>query len=194
MGAPVVMRPTWHRRPNPQRSYDRPDTGKTDTLTCGRIPRRKDGGSGGGVRRHGKPQGQLGCQVRMIYNTHYISSCSSTGQGDGQKINHGTNLTVGGVTSGTYPTQPSCRSQRPARAGILPPDPSSTIPAADFPSRTLRHHPSGRASTPYREDRGRASAHEPEPTVLAQQIRRQNLSTRQASNSPLTLMKNNPTV
>ncbi|RWW41886.1 hypothetical protein BHE74_00052596 [Ensete ventricosum] len=52
MGAPVVMRPTWHRRPNPQRSYDRPDTGKTDTLTCGRIPRRKDDGSGGGVRRH----------------------------------------------------------------------------------------------------------------------------------------------
>ncbi|RWW43477.1 hypothetical protein BHE74_00050851, partial [Ensete ventricosum] len=37
-------------RPNSQRSYGRPDTGKADTLTCGRIPHRKDGGSGGGVR------------------------------------------------------------------------------------------------------------------------------------------------
>ncbi|RRT32925.1 hypothetical protein B296_00046452, partial [Ensete ventricosum] len=42
------------------------------------MPHRKDGGRGGGVRRHGKPQGQPGCQVRMIYNTHYISSCTST--------------------------------------------------------------------------------------------------------------------
>ncbi|RRT61820.1 hypothetical protein B296_00021870 [Ensete ventricosum] len=50
-------------RPNPQRSYDRPDTGKADTLTCGRMPHRKDGGCGGGVRRHGKPQRQLGCQM-----------------------------------------------------------------------------------------------------------------------------------
>ncbi|RRT45386.1 hypothetical protein B296_00049786 [Ensete ventricosum] len=66
-------------RPNPQRSYDRPDTGKADTLTCGRIPHRKDGERGGDVRRHGKLQGQPGCQVRMIYNAHYISSCSSTG-------------------------------------------------------------------------------------------------------------------
>ncbi|RZS22024.1 hypothetical protein BHM03_00054743 [Ensete ventricosum] len=47
-------------RSNPQRSYGRPDTGKADTLTCGRIPHRKDGGHGGGVRRHGKPQGQPG--------------------------------------------------------------------------------------------------------------------------------------
>ncbi|RWW40149.1 hypothetical protein BHE74_00054454 [Ensete ventricosum] len=83
-------------RPNPQWSYDRPDTDKTDTLTCGRIPHRKDDGRGGGVRQHGKPQG----------------------------------------------------SQRPTRVGILPPDPSSTIPAADFASRTLRYHPSGRAPTP----------------------------------------------
>ncbi|RRT73113.1 hypothetical protein B296_00012599 [Ensete ventricosum] len=49
-------------RPNPQRSYDRPDTGKANTLTCGRMPHRKDDGHGGGVRRHGKPQGQPGCQ------------------------------------------------------------------------------------------------------------------------------------
>ncbi|RRT45600.1 hypothetical protein B296_00020384 [Ensete ventricosum] len=74
-------------RPNPQRSYGRPDTSKADTLTCGRMPHRKDGGHGGGVRRHGKPQGQPCCYVRMIYNTHYISFCTSTEQGDG-KINH----------------------------------------------------------------------------------------------------------
>ncbi|RWW37547.1 hypothetical protein BHE74_00057324 [Ensete ventricosum] len=78
------------------------------------------------------------------------------------------------------------RSQRPAQAGILPPNSSSTIPVADFPSRTLRYHPSDRAPTPYREDRGRASAHGPEPAVLAQQTRRRNTSTRQAPNSPLT--------
>ncbi|RWW50901.1 hypothetical protein BHE74_00042805 [Ensete ventricosum] len=69
-------------RPNPQRSYGRPDTGKADTSTCGRIPHRKDDGRGGSVRRQGKLQGQPGCQVRMIYNTHYISSCTFTGQGD----------------------------------------------------------------------------------------------------------------
>ncbi|RRT37440.1 hypothetical protein B296_00049657 [Ensete ventricosum] len=49
-------------RSNPQQSYARPDTGKADTLTYGRIPHRKDGGRGGGVRRHGKPQRQPGCQ------------------------------------------------------------------------------------------------------------------------------------
>ncbi|RRT31428.1 hypothetical protein B296_00050780 [Ensete ventricosum] len=140
-------------RPNPQRSYDRPDTGKADTLTCGRIPHHKDGRHGGGIRRHGRPQGQPGCQVQMIYNTHYISSCFSTGQGD-RKIKDRTNRTVGGVTPGIYPARPSCRGQRPTRVRILPPDSSSTIPAADFASRTLRYHPSGRAPTPYREDRG----------------------------------------
>ncbi|RRT34562.1 hypothetical protein B296_00054626 [Ensete ventricosum] len=36
-------------RLNPQRSYDRSDTGKVDTLTCGRMPHRKDDGRGGGV-------------------------------------------------------------------------------------------------------------------------------------------------
>ncbi|RRT31525.1 hypothetical protein B296_00054857 [Ensete ventricosum] len=35
-------------RSNPQRLYDRPYTGKTNTLTCGRMPHRKDGGRGGG--------------------------------------------------------------------------------------------------------------------------------------------------
>ncbi|RRT56554.1 hypothetical protein B296_00030944 [Ensete ventricosum] len=49
-------------RPNPQRSYGRPTTGKADTLTCGRMPYRKDGGCGGGVRWHCKPQGWPGCQ------------------------------------------------------------------------------------------------------------------------------------
>ncbi|RWV92828.1 hypothetical protein GW17_00044761 [Ensete ventricosum] len=34
-------------RSTPQRSYGRPDTGKVDTLTCGRMPYRKDGGRGG---------------------------------------------------------------------------------------------------------------------------------------------------
>ncbi|RWW05777.1 hypothetical protein GW17_00030926 [Ensete ventricosum] len=38
-------------RSTPQRSYDRPDTGKADTSTCGRIPHHKDGGRGGSVRR-----------------------------------------------------------------------------------------------------------------------------------------------
>ncbi|RWW04067.1 hypothetical protein GW17_00032725 [Ensete ventricosum] len=65
-----------------QRSYGRPDAGKADTLTCRRMPYRKDSGHGGSVRQHDKPQGQPGCQVRMIYNTHYISSCTTTGQGD----------------------------------------------------------------------------------------------------------------
>ncbi|RWW87677.1 hypothetical protein BHE74_00003473 [Ensete ventricosum] len=44
-------------RSTPQRSYGRPDTGKVDTLTCGHMPYRKDGGRGGRIRRHGKPQG-----------------------------------------------------------------------------------------------------------------------------------------
>ncbi|RRT55020.1 hypothetical protein B296_00015719 [Ensete ventricosum] len=46
-----------------------------------------------------------------------------------------------------------CRDQRSTRVGILPLDPSSTILAADFRSRTLSLHPSGRTPTPYREDR-----------------------------------------
>ncbi|RWW25438.1 hypothetical protein BHE74_00021864 [Ensete ventricosum] len=157
-------------RPIPQQSYGRPDTGKADTFTCRCIPHLKGDRRGGSVRRQGKPQGQPGCQVRMSYNTHYISSCTSTVQGD-RKTNHCTNLTVGGVTSGTYPTRPSCRSQRPTRAGALPPDPSSTIPATDFPSRALNHHSSGRAITPYREDCGRANAHGLEPAVFAQPTR-----------------------
>ncbi|RZS15888.1 hypothetical protein BHM03_00047816 [Ensete ventricosum] len=33
-----------------QRSYDRPDAGKADTLTCRRMPYRKDDGHGGSVR------------------------------------------------------------------------------------------------------------------------------------------------
>ncbi|RWW68209.1 hypothetical protein BHE74_00024279 [Ensete ventricosum] len=39
-------------RPNPQRTYDRPDTGKVGTLTCGGMSHRKDDGRDGGVRRH----------------------------------------------------------------------------------------------------------------------------------------------
>ncbi|RRT53009.1 hypothetical protein B296_00029656, partial [Ensete ventricosum] len=38
-------------RPNLQRSYGRPDIGKADTSTCGRIPHRKDDGRGGSIRR-----------------------------------------------------------------------------------------------------------------------------------------------
>ncbi|RZS01682.1 hypothetical protein BHM03_00031587 [Ensete ventricosum] len=40
-------------RSTPQRSYDRPDTGKVDTLTCRRMPHRKNDGRGGRVRQHG---------------------------------------------------------------------------------------------------------------------------------------------
>ncbi|RZS07193.1 hypothetical protein BHM03_00037989 [Ensete ventricosum] len=47
-----------------QRSYGRPDAGKADTLTCRRMPYRKDSGHGGSVRQHDKPQGQPGCQTR----------------------------------------------------------------------------------------------------------------------------------
>ncbi|RWW13143.1 hypothetical protein GW17_00023169 [Ensete ventricosum] len=47
-----------------QRSYGRPDTGKADTSTCGRITHRKDRGRGGSVRRQGKPQGRPGCQAQ----------------------------------------------------------------------------------------------------------------------------------
>ncbi|RWW68531.1 hypothetical protein BHE74_00023946 [Ensete ventricosum] len=38
-------------RPIPQQLYDRPNTGKIDTFTCGRIPHRKDDRRGGSVRR-----------------------------------------------------------------------------------------------------------------------------------------------
>ncbi|RWW62399.1 hypothetical protein BHE74_00030469, partial [Ensete ventricosum] len=38
-----------------QRSYGRLGTGKADTLTCRRMPYRKDNGHGGSVRQHGKP-------------------------------------------------------------------------------------------------------------------------------------------
>ncbi|RWV76775.1 hypothetical protein GW17_00062508 [Ensete ventricosum] len=44
-----------------QRSYGRPDAGKADTLTCRRMPYRKDDEHGGSVRQHGKPQEQPGC-------------------------------------------------------------------------------------------------------------------------------------
>ncbi|RWW64526.1 hypothetical protein BHE74_00028220, partial [Ensete ventricosum] len=105
-------------RSNPQRSYDRSDIGKVEALTRRRMPHRKDGGCGGRVRRHGKPRGQRSYQVRMTYNTHYISSCTSTRQGE-RKINHQTNLIVGWVTLGTYPTRPLCRSRLPTRTPPL---------------------------------------------------------------------------
>ncbi|RZR86065.1 hypothetical protein BHM03_00013157 [Ensete ventricosum] len=59
------------------------------------------------------------------------------------------------------------RNQRSIRAGGFLPDRGSTTPIADLPSRVLDHHPSDGALTPYQEDRGRASAHGPEPAVLA---------------------------
>ncbi|RZS00853.1 hypothetical protein BHM03_00030631 [Ensete ventricosum] len=82
----------------------------------------------------------------MTYSTHYKSSCTSTGQGD-RKIDHRTNLTVGGVTSGTYPTRPPCRSQRPTRA-----------PPLQQPASGVGYEGSIRAPTPSRDDRWRASA------------------------------------
>ncbi|RWW63014.1 hypothetical protein BHE74_00029827 [Ensete ventricosum] len=60
---------------NPQRSYDRPDTGKADTSTCGRIPHRKDGGRGESVRRQGKPQGQPGYQSVTIVRKIEATRC-----------------------------------------------------------------------------------------------------------------------
>ncbi|RWV81787.1 hypothetical protein GW17_00056765 [Ensete ventricosum] len=51
---------------NPQRSYGRSDTGKADTLTCGRIPHRKDGGSGGGVQQHA----HTGLNQQCLLNRH----------------------------------------------------------------------------------------------------------------------------
>ncbi|RWV84882.1 hypothetical protein GW17_00053370 [Ensete ventricosum] len=98
----------------------------------------------------------------MIYNTRYKSSCTSTEQRD-QKIDHYTNLTVGGVTSGTYPTRPPCRSRRPTRAEAPPPGLNSTTPVADLHGRIRGIHPSGRAPTPSQDDRGRASAQGSEP-------------------------------
>ncbi|RRT42901.1 hypothetical protein B296_00030953, partial [Ensete ventricosum] len=47
-----------------------------------------------------------------------------------------------------------------------------SLKGTDFLSRTPRFHPSNRAPTPHRDDRGRASTHESEPVVLAQQTRR----------------------
>ncbi|RWW49748.1 hypothetical protein BHE74_00044075, partial [Ensete ventricosum] len=64
----------------------RPDTGKADTLTCGRMPHRKDDGRGG-VRRHGKPQGQPGCQcqiedlIRRDHLRRYVNEPSSLPDG-----------------------------------------------------------------------------------------------------------------
>ncbi|RWW72611.1 hypothetical protein BHE74_00019570 [Ensete ventricosum] len=99
----------------------------------------------------------------MIYNTHYKSSCNSTGQGDEKRTNPRTNLIFGGVTSRTYPTRPSCKSRRSTRIGVLPLHPDSTTPTTDLLSRALNPYASERAPTSYRGDHGRASAHGPEP-------------------------------
>ncbi|RWW82954.1 hypothetical protein BHE74_00008551 [Ensete ventricosum] len=123
----------------------------------------------------------------MIYNTRYKSSYTSTEQRD-QKIDHYTNLTVGGVTSGTYPTRPPCRSRRPTRAEAPPPGLNSTTPVADLYGRIRGIHPSGRALTLSQDDRRRASAQGPEPAVLTQRIRRQAESTRQAPDLTLIFL------
>ncbi|RRT70390.1 hypothetical protein B296_00011781, partial [Ensete ventricosum] len=123
----------------------------------------------------------------MTYNTHYKSSCTSTGQRD-RKIDHYTNLTVGGVTSGTYSTRPPCRSLCPTRAEVPPPDPNSTTPTADLRGRTRGIRPSGRAPTPSQDDRGQARAQGPEPAVLTQRTRRQAESIGQAPNLTLTFL------
>ncbi|RWV94662.1 hypothetical protein GW17_00042780 [Ensete ventricosum] len=57
---------------------------------------------------------------------------------------------------------------------------------ADLRGRTRGTHPSGRALTPSRDDRGRASSQGPEPTVLTQRIRRQVESTGHAPDLTLT--------
>ncbi|RWW26868.1 hypothetical protein GW17_00008730 [Ensete ventricosum] len=79
-------------------------------------------------------------------------------------------------------------SRRPTRAEVPPPDPSSTTPAVGFRGRIRGIHPSCRASTPSRDDRGRASAQGPEPAVLTQRIWRQAESTGQAPDLTLTFL------
>ncbi|RWW59578.1 hypothetical protein BHE74_00033475 [Ensete ventricosum] len=59
---------------------------------------------------------------------------------------------------------------------------------AGFRGRIRGIHPSGRAPTPSRDDRGRASAQGPEPAVLTQRIQRQAESTRQAPDLTLTFL------
>ncbi|RZR91968.1 hypothetical protein BHM03_00020168 [Ensete ventricosum] len=59
---------------------------------------------------------------------------------------------------------------------------------ADLRGRTWGIHPSGRAPTPFRDDRGRASAQGPEPAVLTQRIRGQTESTRQAPDLTVTFL------
>ncbi|RWV97323.1 hypothetical protein GW17_00039893, partial [Ensete ventricosum] len=80
------------------------------------------------------------------------------------------------------------RSLRPTRAEAPPPDPNSTTPAADLRGRTRGIHPSGRALTPSRDDRERASAQGPEPAVLTQRIQRHAESTGQAPDLTLTFL------
>ncbi|RWW50420.1 hypothetical protein BHE74_00043355 [Ensete ventricosum] len=80
------------------------------------------------------------------------------------------------------------RSQRSTRAETLPPDPSSTTPTTDHQNWTPGFHPSDQAPTPHRDDRGRASAHGPEPAVLTRQTRRQTAST--VSNQQCLLGRN----
>ncbi|RRT57693.1 hypothetical protein B296_00041946 [Ensete ventricosum] len=79
-------------------------------------------------------------------------------------------------------------SWRPTRAEVPPPDPSSTTPAVGFRGRIRGIHPFGRAPTPSRDDRGRASAQGPEPAVLTQRIWRQAESTGQAPYLTLTFL------
>ncbi|RWW64770.1 hypothetical protein BHE74_00027973 [Ensete ventricosum] len=60
--------------------------------------------------------------------------------------------------------------------------------AADLRGRTWGTHPSGRAPTLFRDDRGRASAQGLEPAVLTQRIRGQTESTRQAPDLTVTFL------
>ncbi|RWW66289.1 hypothetical protein BHE74_00026355, partial [Ensete ventricosum] len=53
-------------RPIPQQLYDRPDTGKADTFTCGRIPHRKDDQRDGSVRR----QAYTGLNQQCLLYSH----------------------------------------------------------------------------------------------------------------------------
>ncbi|RZS14520.1 hypothetical protein BHM03_00046219 [Ensete ventricosum] len=124
----------WRR----QRSYGRPDTGKVDTLTCGRMPHRKDDLA----------------QVRPNPQRSYDRPDTSK---------------VDTLTCGHMPHRKDGR-----------PNPRDGVRGI---------HPSSRAPTPSRDDRGRTSTQGPEPAVLTQRIRWQAESTGQTPDLALTFWR-----
>ncbi|RRT43297.1 hypothetical protein B296_00042555 [Ensete ventricosum] len=85
-----------------------------------------------------------------------------------------TDLIVGGVTSGTYPTRPPCRNQRPTPTGRPLLHPGFATPASELPSRPLNHRSSGPAplcATPSSPGLRHSSIRTPEPTLESPLIR-----------------------